>query len=97
MRGPHQAVQILLETSFSFMNSMIASYRFSQYVATTFATVADPDTHPRLALMANSPPINRESSPILLSPRPLHCHITHTHDPLPQVIKAVMDMVLLRA
>lgn len=45
--------------------------------------------------MRNPPPINRNPPPILLSPRPLHGQISITHQRLPDIIKAVVDMVFL--
>lgn len=46
--------------------------------------------------MTNPPPINSKPPPILLRPRPLDRQIPRTHNALPQVIKAMVDVVLLR-
>lgn len=53
-------------------------------------------THPILALMRNPPPINRNSLPTLLRPRPLDRQIRITHQGLPDVIEAMVNMILLR-
>ena len=47
--------------------------------------------------MRNPPPINRNPPPILLRPRPLHRQIRITHQRLPDIIKAVINMILLRS
>lgn len=46
--------------------------------------------------MTNPPTIHRKPSPILLRPWPLHRQVPSTHNALPQIIKTVMDVVLLR-
>jgi len=45
--------------------------------------------------MRDPPPINRNPPPILLRPRPLHRQIRITHQRLPNIIKAMIDMLLL--
>jgi hypothetical protein len=52
-------------------------------------------TYPILTLMRNPPPINRNPPPILLRPRPLNRQIRITHQRLPNIIKAVINMFLL--
>ena len=45
--------------------------------------------------MRDSPPINRHPTPIYLSPWPLNGQIRVTHQRLPNVVKAVVDMLFL--
>jgi hypothetical protein len=45
--------------------------------------------------MRDSPPINRNPTAIYLSPRPLNRQISITHQRLANVVKAVIDMLLL--
>lgn len=45
--------------------------------------------------MRDSPPINRHPTPVYLSPRPLNGQIRVTHQRLPDVVKAVVDMLFL--
>lgn len=52
-------------------------------------------TYPILTLMRNPPPINRHSTPICLSPRPLNRQIRITHQRLANIVKAVIDMLFL--
>ena len=45
--------------------------------------------------MRDSPPINRNPTPIYLSPWPLNRQIRVTHQRLANIVKAVIDMLLL--
>lgn len=45
--------------------------------------------------MRNPPPINRNPPPILLHLRPLNRQIRITHQRLPYIIKAMINMILL--
>ncbi len=54
------------------------------------------NTHPTLTLVSNTPAIEREPPTIRLLPRPLDRHITSTHQSLPDIIEAVVNMLHLR-
>jgi hypothetical protein len=47
--------------------------------------------------MRHPPPINRIPLPILLLPRPLNRQIRIAHQPLPNIVKAVINVILLRS
>lgn len=46
--------------------------------------------------MRNPPPINRNPLPTLFRPRPLNRQIRITHQGLPDIIKTMIHMILLR-
>jgi hypothetical protein len=78
------------------MKSSTESCLSEQLSASRFQEeVSEFETHPILTLMRNPPPINRNPLPTLLRPRPLNRQIRITHQRLPNIIKTVIDVILL--